>query len=473
MTTTKRYAGSCFPFCRSLMAAMCGAVLAVLIMAGGPGSQAMAESLTIACYQDYRPYSYVSDEGKPEGLLIDFWTLWGQRNQVTITFLPGFLSQGLERVKSGQADVMIGLFKSEERSAFLDFSNPFMEVHTNLYVRDDSPVGSIEEFSAKLPVGVVKDGFAASFFKDRYPNVTVKAFKSPREVTDMAVAGKLNAFALDFPNALFLMAEHDSFDKFKSLKTLYKEKLRAGVRKGNTPLLTMINQGLDNVPQKDVDALYTEWGIVPKPFFARHRGWALGGVVILLAGCIGFGFYVLRLKSRLRKLKLSGHLADSNDWAQIIAKGENDWVEFKSSLRWNLKTEKTDKNLEAVIVKTLSAFMNARGGTLFIGISDDGEPLGIEADYQTFQKKPNRDGFMLKLSDLVSKNLGRHSHEFIVIQIQPMDGKDVCRILVKPGERPVFVTDQGKEAFYIRAGASSVPLSMSEAHEYINSRWQG
>jgi hypothetical protein len=78
---------------------------------------------------------------------------------------------------------------------------------------------------------------------------------------------------------------------------------------------------------------------------------------------------------------------------------------------------------------------------------------------------------MLKLSDLITKNLGAQSHKFIVSDIQPMAGKDVCRIRVSPSDRPVFVTDQGKEAFYIRAGASSIPLGMSQAHEYISSRW--
>jgi len=155
----------------------------------------------------------------------------------------------------------------------------------------------------------------------------------------------------------------------------------------------------------------------------------------------------------------------------VIAGGENDWVEFKSSLRWNVKTEKVDKHIESAIIKSLSAFMNARGGTLFIGINDDGEAVGIETDYNTFQKKPNRDGFMLKLSSMISQNLGRQSHKFIITEIHTLNGRDVCRITVKPGNRPVYIKEQGKEAFYIRAGASSVPLSMSEAHEYMNSRW--
>ena len=427
--------------------------------------------LTIACYQNYPPYSYVNGQGEAQGLLIDFWQLWAQKNKISVTFVPGPLAQCLEQVKTGQADFMIGLFKSEDRSAFMDFSKPFMSVHTNLYIQQDMEIDAIEQLPANVEVGVVKDDFAVSFVQTQYPNVSVQQFSSAHAVLEHAMAGEIKAFALDFPNAVVLMAEHNSLEEFKNLKTLYTEKLRAGVAKGNKELLKKIDKGLAAMPEKEIQALYNKWGIALKPFILRHRGLLAGTVVVLLAGCIVFGIYVFRLKSKIQDMKQDSPSLDIDGWKQLISGGENDSVEFKSSLRWSTKEEKTDKRLEVVVVKTLSAFMNARGGTLFIGINDDGEPVGIEPDYKTFQRKPNQDGFILKLSDLISKNMGAKSHKFIMSDIQAMAGKDVCRIRVSPSDRPVFVTDQGKEAFYIRAGASSIPLGMSQAHEYISARW--
>ncbi len=434
-------------------------------------SQARAESLTIACYKDYRPYSYVNAQGKIEGVLIDFWRLWGEKNNVTLTFIPDHLTQSMERVKKGEADFMIGLFKSKEREDFLDFSNPIMDVHTNLYVREDLDLESIGDLTASTPVGVVQDDFVVSYLRTKHPNIKVKEFQGSKDVVRHAMAGEIKAYALDFPNAVFLLAEHDSLTKFRNLQTLYTEKLRAGVAKGNSPLLAMINKGLKTVSKKEIEELYSKWGIAPQPLIIRYKGWIISTILVLLGGCIWFMIYIRRLKNRIHGMKKGRKPFAMDEWQDIIREGENDWVEFKSSLRWNIQTEKPDKRIEAVIVKTMSAFMNARGGTLFIGINDDGEAVGIEADYKTFQRKSNRDGFMLKLSNLISQNMGRQCHKFIVTDIQVMDGKDVCRITVKPGERPIFIKDQGKEAFYIRAGASSVPLSMSEAHEYISSRW--
>nr|WP_320015786.1 transporter substrate-binding domain-containing protein [uncultured Desulfobacter sp.] len=427
--------------------------------------------LTIACYQDYPPYSHVNEQGETQGLLIDFWLLWAQKSQMAVTFVPGSLTQCLEKVKTGQADFMIGLFKSEDRSAFMDFSKSFMSVHTNLYIQEDMDIDTIEQLPANVVVGVVKDDFAVSFFQTRYPNVHVQQFPSAKAVLEDVMTGKIKAFALNFPNAVVLMAKQNSLEEFKNLKTLYTEKLRAGVAKGNKELLKKIDKGLAAMPEKEIQALYNKWGIAPKPFILKHRGLLAGAIVVLLAGCIVFGIYVFKLKSKIQDMKEDTPSLDVNEWKQLISAGENDNVEFKSSLRWSTKEEKVNKRLEAVVVKTLSAFMNSRGGTLFIGINDDGAPVGIEPDYKTFQRKPNQDGFMLKLSDLISKNMGAQSHKLIVSDIQAVAGKDVCRIQVSPSDRPVFVTDQGKEAFYIRAGASSIPLGMSQAHEYISSHW--
>lgn len=45
--------------------------------------------------------------------------------------------------------------------------------------------------------------------------------------------------------------------------------------------------------------------------------------------------------------------------------------------------------------------MNAEGGTLLIGVADDGTITGLDADYATLSKR-NRDGFELFLTQLIA-----------------------------------------------------------------------
>jgi len=447
------------------------ALAAVLFFFGVIGfSTAHALILNIACYKDYRPYSYVNDKGQVVGMLIDFWNIWAEKNQVELTFLPGSLTQGLDRIKMGEADIIVGLFRSKERTQYLDFSSPMIDIQTNLYVAQKLDIDSVENLG-DMVVGVIQDDYVVEYLSKNYPDVRIKTFPGSEQVVKNALAGKLSAYALDFPNAIFLLAEHDSLVKFKRVQTLYSEKLRAGVKKGNTQLLGLINKGIKGISKEEVETVLNKWGLSPPPFIVQYWGWIIGTILLLLMACFGFAFYSMKLKSRMVRLKSGNRPFKKEEWLSLIAQGEHDRLEFKSSMRWNLVTLKTDKILEYVIVKTISAFMNTGGGTLFIGVNDHGEVIGIESDYKTFQKKPDRDGFMLKFSSLIGQNMGRQSHKFIAMEIQPIDGMDICRVTIKAGDQPVFIKEKGKEAFYIRAGAASVPLSLSESHEYIKSRW--
>lgn len=159
------------------------------------------------------------------------------------------------------------------------------------------------------------------------------------------------------------------------------------------------------------------------------------------------------------------------DYEGIIKDGENDYVEFKSSLRWDFEQGNVNKLMEYVIAKTIAAFMNSEGGKLFIGVADDGEVLGIEKDCQTLKNK-NKDGFLLQLTQVINQYLGKEFNQYVSVKIADLKGKEVCVVMVTGGAMPVYVQNAGKEEFYIRASASSQPMSIREANEYIKTHWE-
>jgi hypothetical protein len=300
----------------------------------------------------------------------------------------------------------------------------------------------------------------------------LRTYKGSQEIIGQAVSGKLAAFVLDSSNATYLLSQRNALATFNPVATLHTGSLRAGVRKGDVQLIELINKGLRQISRQERETIYSRYGSYsPVPFIARYRYWVVGGAAVLVLVVVAVGFYSMRLRTRVASLRRRRKRADNADWPAMIAAGEGDALEFKSTLRWNLKTDKVDKNLEYVIVKTISAFLNSSGGNLFIGVADNGELLGLEKDYRSFQKRPNRDGFLLKLTDLISRDIGKAFHKFVQIEIQAFDGVDICRVTAAPADQPAFIKHRGKEEFYIRASAASVPLSLSESHKYINSHW--
>ncbi|HZK40198.1 MAG TPA: ATP-binding protein [Atribacterota bacterium] len=75
----------------------------------------------------------------------------------------------------------------------------------------------------------------------------------------------------------------------------------------------------------------------------------------------------------------------NNDVSELIHQGENLNTEFKRSLRWDIKLNKVNKDLEKAVMRIICGFMNVEGGILLIGVGDDGIIEGLESDYKTFK----------------------------------------------------------------------------------------
>lgn len=160
------------------------------------------------------------------------------------------------------------------------------------------------------------------------------------------------------------------------------------------------------------------------------------------------------------------------DLASIIRQGEGPYLEFKSTLRWDLAESRTNRSLEGVILKTLAGFMNSHvGGTLLIGVADNGELLGLDKDYQTL-KKPDQDGFEQALMTAVSTNLGADLCPFVHVLFHVIDQKDICRLIISPASRPVFLEQNNTPKFFVRTGGATRDLNIQEALSYVAGRWK-
>jgi uncharacterized protein with ParB-like and HNH nuclease domain len=161
------------------------------------------------------------------------------------------------------------------------------------------------------------------------------------------------------------------------------------------------------------------------------------------------------------------------DIVDMIQSGENSFLEYKSTMRWNWRENKLDKKMEEIILKTISAFSNADGGKLLIGVTDEGEILGLESDYNSL-KEPNKDHFELHLRNLVNDAFGKeYAATQLSVRFPIINDLEICEIDIKSGLNPIFLctTDKNgaiQKKFYIRSGNTSQELNIEEASSYIS-----
>ena len=197
----------------------------------------------------------------------------------------------------------------------------------------------------------------------------------------------------------------------------------------------------------------------------------IGAAIAAIIGLIYMKGYIGIRKVAKAFLKLNPKFlrkTDEEEISEFISKGEDERLEFKSTLRTNLYTKEFDKKIEYAVLKTIVAFLNSNGGNLLIGISNKGEILGIKSD-----KFENEDKFSLHLTNIIKEKIGKKHLHLINIKVMRVKAKRVVKVNCKKASKEVFLRPTPREEeFYIRVGPSNSQLVGSELIEYVDKKFK-
>jgi type I restriction enzyme R subunit len=174
----------------------------------------------------------------------------------------------------------------------------------------------------------------------------------------------------------------------------------------------------------------------------------------------------------IKNLLFDQYLRSHRTAEELIKRGESKTLEFKSTLRWNLKEDrKDDQRVTHAVLKTIAAFLNTEGGDLLIGVGDDGSIVGVERD-----QLDNDDKFMRHLAQIVRNGLGDRAGTCIDPRMQMVAGKAVCVVTCQRSPEPVFLDwkgmeEDGKGCLYVRSGPGTVRLTRESSEQYIATRF--
>lgn len=150
---------------------------------------------------------------------------------------------------------------------------------------------------------------------------------------------------------------------------------------------------------------------------------------------------------------------------RLIEGGEGKTVEFKSTLRRNLHTGSVDANVELEVFRAISGFLNTEGGTVLVGVSDDGVPCGYDSELFNSEDKVKR-----YVGDKV-RSFMRGAELLVESSVHTIAGKEVVKIDCRPSRKPIYFKMKAETLFYVRTDAATLSLDVSQALEYIGSQF--
>ncbi len=127
-----------------------------------------------------------------------------------------------------------------------------------------------------------------------------------------------------------------------------------------------------------------------------------------------------------------------------------------------VESESVELKLEVVgdICKEVIAFANTKGGTVYIGVRDDGQVVGIQ----------NADKVILQVNHMVRDSIKPDVTMFVRYETQKIGEKQVIAVTVQKGtDRPYYLGSKGLKpsGVYVRNGTSSDPATDTAIRKMI------
>lgn len=158
-------------------------------------------------------------------------------------------------------------------------------------------------------------------------------------------------------------------------------------------------------------------------------------------------------------------MEDETRYLRLIENGESETIEFKSTFKYDIKKGEANNKLSHLISKVVCAFFNSRGGTLFIGVEDNKNIIGLDYDLNIIK---NIDILQQEIPKTIRNDLGGSGIQFD-LEIEQLKGKLVCIISVRPSEKPVFFNNK---EYYVRKGTQNQSLNPKETFDHITVRYK-
>lgn len=122
---------------------------------------------------NFYPAIFQDTDGLVKGFYVDALNELGKKEDLKFVFVYGSWDEGLERIKTGEVDILTSVAITEERLKYLDYTEtPLLTVWSEVYVNQKSEINGILDLEGKT-IAVMKSDFNGGYLKQLTKKLSV------------------------------------------------------------------------------------------------------------------------------------------------------------------------------------------------------------------------------------------------------------------------------------------------------------
>jgi PAS domain S-box-containing protein len=267
----------------------------------------------------WAPIEFADAQGNPSGISESYLRLVEQRLGVTFKRMRGLSWQeSMTRLQQRDIDMTICLSATAERSKFLAFTKPYLNIPVVILTREAvTYIGDMRELAGHK-VAVVGGYALVEWLSRDFPDIHLVKVKTVEEGLRQLQKGEVACFVDNLLVMSYYLAKLQAGNLKIAGTTHYEYAQGMAVRK-DWPILTgILQKALDSIAPEDRAAIYRKW--VPNRYnfgFDERLFWQVSAILaVTLAGSI---FWIRKLSGEIKqRQRAEDELADANKLLEAI-----------------------------------------------------------------------------------------------------------------------------------------------------------
>ncbi len=263
------------------------------------------KQIRLAIDPDFAPVEFIDRQGNYSGISADYVQKLSSKLGITMKVVPDITwSQALDLAKKGEIDVFAAITPTDERTKYLNFSNPYFKYPVVIYTQSDFHVISGLDSLTHKKIAVVKDYFVHELLRQNHPELELIPFDSTYAGLSSVSTGRIDAFVGDIATATFVLRKYNLTNlKIAAPTDIDSSGHAFGVRKDWPEMVGILNKAMDSMRPEEHLAIRHKWIDIEVEKFPRYWIWialtAAGLVVVFIVLST-----VLRIQVRNRTAEL-------------------------------------------------------------------------------------------------------------------------------------------------------------------------
>lgn len=216
------------------------------------------DKIKVVMDDNYPPYVFRDSNGNLQGISIDGWKLWGDKTGIKVEIHAMNWDKAEKLMERGSFDVIDSIFFSEERAKIYDFSKPYAKIEVPIFFNKNiSGISGVETLKG-FSVAVKKGDYSINFLKEK--GITdLHEYDSYETMVNAAKNKEAVVLVMDKPPALYYMYKMGIAHNFNYSHTLYTGEFHRAVKKGNSELLDIVENGFSLISTTEYKQIDRKW----------------------------------------------------------------------------------------------------------------------------------------------------------------------------------------------------------------------